>query len=150
MVKLIQIKGVLINDLQQIPHPKGDILHGMKNNDSGFNGFGEAYFSTIKTGVIKAWKKHNNMTLNLIVPIGAIRFVLFDERENSKTHAHFNEIVLSKENYKRLTIPSGVWMGFQGLGKDINMLLNIADIPHDPDEQTNISIENSKINFSWI
>ena len=150
MVKLIQIKGVLINDLQQIPHPKGDILHGMKNNDSGFNGFGEAYFSTIKTGVIKAWKKHNNMTLNLIVPIGAIRFVLFDERENSKTHGHFNEIVLSKENYKRLTIPSGVWMGFQGLGKDINMLLNIADIPHDPDEQTNISIENSKINFSWI
>ena len=61
----------------------------------------------------------------------------------------FNEIVLSKNNYKRLTIPPGIWMGFQGLGKGLNFILNIADIAHDPNEQTNIPIEDSNINFLW-
>ena len=149
MVEISQISDLLITDLKQINHPKGNILHGMKKNDRGFKGFGEAYFSTIKNGDIKAWKRHDMMTLNLLVPLGKIRFVFYDERENSKTFGFFTEITISIDNYKRLTVPPGVWMGFQGLGKEINMVLNIADIEHDSNEQTNISIEESNIKFSW-
>ena len=149
MVEVIRINGLLITDLKQITHPKGNILHGMKKNDVGFLGFGEAYFSTIKTGVIKAWKRHNEMTLNLIVPVGEVRFVFYDGRKDSNTFNQFNEIIISNDNYKRLTIPPGVSMGFQGLGKGLNMLLNIADIAHDPNEQINTPIEDSNINFSW-
>ena len=49
----IKIKGVILTPLKKITHPKGDILHGMKNNGDGYAGFGEAYFSVIETGVIK-------------------------------------------------------------------------------------------------
>ena len=81
--------GVILTPLKQIPHQKGDIFHAMKKSDIGFDGFGEAYFSTINKGEIKGWKKHTKMTLNLIVPVGEIEFVLFDNRENSQTYNKF-------------------------------------------------------------
>ena len=55
----------------------GDVLHAMKDTDDGFSGFGEAYFSSIEKGCIKGWKKHTNMTLNIVVPVGVIKFVFF-------------------------------------------------------------------------
>ena len=75
--------GVILTPLKQIHHPKGDILHGMKKSDIGFDGFGEAYFSSIKEGEIKGWKKHRKMTLNLIVPVVEIEFVVFDAKKNN-------------------------------------------------------------------
>ena len=68
--------ALLLTPLKIIPVPGGDVLHAMKYSDKGFTGFGEAYFSTIEPGIIKAWKRHRKMTLNLIVPFGAIRFTV--------------------------------------------------------------------------
>lgn len=133
--------GVIVTHLKQISHPKGDVYHAMKKSDDGFAGFGEAYFSTIKQNQIKGWKKHTVMTLNLVVPLGAIEFVIYDE----KTKEFFN-IVLSKENYQRLTVPPGLWMGFRGQGSE-NMLLNLASIEHDPNEAVNKSID--EICYEW-
>ena len=44
--------GVNLTPLKQIHNSKGDIFHAMKKSDAGFNGFGEAYFSTINSGAI--------------------------------------------------------------------------------------------------
>lgn len=64
------IEGVIVTQLKQIAHPKGDVYHAMKCVDSGFIAFGEAYFSTIYGGLIKAWKRHSRMTLNLVCVVG--------------------------------------------------------------------------------
>ena len=133
--------GIILTPLKQIYHPKGDILHAMKKSDTGFNGFGEAYFSTINKGEIKGWKKHTKMTLNLIVPIGRIEFVIYDEKTKE-----FFSVVLSKKNYQRLTVKPSLWMAFRGLG-EYNMLLNIADMEHDPDEA--VGKELSEIKYEW-
>lgn len=146
------IDGVLITPLKQIYHPKGDVFHAMKCLDSGFEGFGEAYFSSIIGGLIKAWKRHSKMTLNLVCIVGKIHFVLYDDRETSKTKGQFTEITLSPDNtetYNRLTIPPGVWMGFVGIAEGKSILLNVANIPHDPTEQVNIPIEESHIKFDF-
>jgi len=132
---------VIVTPLKQIKNPKGDIYHGMKKSDEGFDGFGEAYFSTVHKDDIKGWKKHTRMTLNLVVPVGAIEFVVYDEDEKS----FFSE-TLSQENYKRLTVKPGAWMAFRGVGEQ-NMLLNIASIEHDPNEAVNIEL--SEINYEW-
>ncbi len=117
----------------------------MKKNDHGFNGFGEAYFSEIEPQAIKAWKRHKEMTLNLIVPTGAIRFVLLDDRINEE--GKIWQTVLSKDNYQRLTIPPMVWVGFQGVSNGNSMLLNIANITHSSDE---VNVKDIKeINFNW-
>ncbi len=138
----IAIEGVILTPLKQIFHPKGNILHAMKKSDPGFNGFGEAYFSTIIAGDIKGWKKHLRMTMNLVVPVGKIRFVIYDDRKDSRSSGKFFTVTIDSENYQRLTVPPGVWMGFQGLGKDLNLLLNLADLEHDPNESENIPLES--------
>lgn len=141
------IEGVILTSLKQINHHKGDIYHGMKESDNGFFGFGEAYFSTIVKNEIKGWKKHTKMILNLIVPIGEIEFVIYDDRKESSTFNSFFSIKLSQKNYKRLTIPSGVWMAFKGIGEELNMLLNIASIEHDPSEA--LIKELNEIKYNW-
>lgn len=146
------INGVLLTSLKQINHPKGNIFHAMKRVDPGYVDFGEAYFSSILYGSVKAWKCHSRMTLNLVCIVGKIHFVLYDGRKKSSTYGQFMETTLSSEKlelYRRITIPSGVWMAFIGIGEGKNMLLNVADIPHDPTEQVNIPIEESDIKFDF-
>jgi len=139
------IKGVLITKLDVIDTLGGNVMHAMKETSVGYSGFGEAYFSQVDKGAIKAWKRHKEMTLNLIVPVGEIRFVLFDDREVSNNK--FQEVVISKSNYCRLTVPPMIWMGFQGLSSGGSMLLNIADMEHDPQEVDKRGLE--QIEFNW-
>ena len=142
------IDGVLVTSLLQIEKDEGSIFHGIKKGENSFHGFGEAYFSHIETDKIKAWKMHSEMWLNLVVPIGSVKFVLYDSRKASKTFGLFFEIVLSSmTNYKRLTIPPGITFGFMGVGRGINLVLNVANIEHDPKEVINFPRESIK--YRW-
>ena len=141
------IDGVLLSPLKNIETKGGDVLQGMKADENGYFGFGEAYFSTVTFKSIKGWKRHKRMILNIIVPIGAIRFVIYDDRKNSISNNTFQEIILSRKNYQRLTIPPMVWVAFQGLGSNENILLNIANIIHDINEVDNLFINN--IDYKW-
>lgn len=135
------LNGVFLTPLKKIAHSKGDVFHAMKSSDKGFSGFGEAYFSTVQKSEIKGWKKHTKMILNIVVPIGEIEFVIYDE--NSKEY--FN-IKLSQNNYQRLTIKAGIWLAFRGLS-DNNMLLNMSSIEHDPEESVNKDLD--EISYDW-
>ena len=139
------IKDVVITHLDVIDTPGGNVLHAMKGSSAGYSGFGEAYFSQVDKGVVKAWKRHKKMTLNLVVPVGGIRFVLFDDRKVSNTQ--FQEIIISKNNYCRFTVPPMIWMGFQGFSDGWSMLLNIANMEHDPNEVDRKEVD--KINYNW-
>ena len=139
------IDGVILTPLDIIQAPGGNVMHAMKKSSPGYSSFGEAYFSQVNNGVVKGWKRHKKMWLNIVVPVGKIRFVLFDDRDAS--YLKFQEIILSKENYCRLTVPPMVWMGFQGLDLDVSLLLNIADIEHSPQESDRKTIDSIK--FEW-
>ena len=141
----MMIKDVLINKLNVFDIPGGNVMHAMKMTSKGYEGFGEAYFSQIEKDAVKAWKRHKEMTLNLIVPVGEIRFIFFDDRVAENTQ--LQEIIISKENYCRLTIPPMIWMGFQGLSDGISVLLNIANIEHNADEVDKKNIK--EIKFNW-
>lgn len=131
--------GIILTPLKKIPNINGDVLHAMKASDKGFNGFGEAYFSCLNQGSIKGWKKHNKMTLNLIVITGDIKFVIYNEK-------NYFEVVLSKHNYQRLTIAPGLWLAFKGLSKK-NILLNLANIEHDEKESESMNLLD--FNYNW-
>jgi len=135
------LDGVILTPLKQIHNPKGDIFHAMKKSDAGFDGFGEAYFSTINLDDIKGWKKHTKMTLNVVVPLGEIEFVIYDEKKGE-----FLSVKLSQKNYQRLTVKAGLWMAFRGLAKS-SMLLNLASIEHDPSEA--VALELNEISYEW-
>ena len=141
------IDGIILTPLKVINTPGGNVLHAMKYTDDSYAGFGEAYFSAVEPGLIKGWKRHQEMILNLIVPVGTVRFVIYDDRHNSATGGVFQEITLSKENYFRLTVPPLVWIAFQGVGRSTNLLLNIASIPHHPDEADKKRLD--EFDFEW-
>jgi len=146
----VSIEGIVLTDLKTINHPQGDIYHAMKKSDKGFEGFGEAYFSTINKNEIKGWKKHLKMTMNIIVPVGEVTFVLFDDRENSHSVNNFFTVTLSPSNYYRLTVPPGIWHAFRGHNHDLNLILDIADMEHQPDEIIRIDLDEISFNWSGI
>ena len=143
------INGVTLHPLKHIIVSKGDIYHALKCTDEGYDGFGEAYFSQIEHGQVKGWKRHNRITLNIVVPVGAVKFVVYDDRENSITKGQFEEIILSpSDNYQRLTIASGLWMAFAGVSDETSMLMDIIPEPHDDEEASRLPLEKIQYSFN--
>jgi len=125
----VRLTEILITPLKRITVSGGDVLHAIKTSDPTFAGFGEAYFSWVNPGVIKAWKLHRQMTLNLVVPVGEVKFVFHELHSGN-----FREELIGESHYYRLTVPPGIWFGFQGFTSAPSLLLNISDIIHDPEE----------------
>ena len=140
---VVSLEDILVTPLKRIPTLGGDVMHALKNSDNGFNGFGEVYFSWVENGAIKAWKCHKRMTLNLVVPLGEVSFVFhLTNQKNS-----FRDEIIGEERYVRLTVPSGIWFGFQGSGSGQSLVMNLGDIAHDPDEVLRKSL--SEFSYNW-
>ena len=137
----VTIKDVVITSLPKIFTEGGDVLRALKKSEDAYAGFGEAYFSQIDFNAVKAWKKHNIQVCNLIVPVGSVRFVVVDGDGRQLV------IDINNDNYSRITIPPGLWFGFQGLSIGVNLVLNISNIEHDPSESERITKE--EIHFDW-
>ena len=139
----IGLKDILATPLKRISTEGGDVMHALKKSDKGFNGFGEVYFSWVEQGSIKAWKCHQRMTLNLVVPLGEVYFVFHLAKEKDI----FKVETIGAERYVRLTVPPGIWFGFKGLASGRSLLMNVADIEHDPDEVERLALTD--INYDW-
>lgn len=136
------IDNLLITPLNIITVHGGDVYHALKKNDIGYQEFGEAYFSTIESGFIKAWKRHTTMVMNIVVPVGTVRFVFVD---NNNQGYQVEEI--GENRYARITVPPGIWFGFKGVSRSRSLVLNIASIPHDSQEIERLDV--SEIEYDW-
>ena len=103
----MNVEQIMITPLRRIQVEGGDVLHGMKNSDSGYVNFGEAYFSLIEVSAVKAWKRHLQMTLNIVVPFGEIICAFLDEK------GAIREELIGENRYVRLTVPPGIWFWIQ-------------------------------------
>jgi dTDP-4-dehydrorhamnose 3,5-epimerase len=126
------IPGVCLTDRKTISNPKGNIYHILKATDEEYCGFGEAYMTTVHHNVMKGWKKHKKMVLNLVVLVGEVCFYFVNEKENKN-----GKVVMSDRQNRLLTVSPEIWMAFEGKSNDQNLVLNIASIAHDPDEAIN-------------
>jgi len=143
------IDGVIVTPLRQIPDERGTVMHMLKSTDSACTQFGEIYFSGVYPDVVKAWHIHTKMTLNYAVPVGKIKFVLYDERPNSPTFGEIQELFIGEDNYCLVTVPPNVWNGFKGCGTKMALVANCASIPHDPTEISRLEPENERIPYDW-
>ena len=135
--------GVSLTSLRCIDTPSGAVLHALKKSSEGYAGFAEAYFSEIHEGAVKSWRRHSKMTLNLIVPVGTVRFVV-------RGQEGFEEFVLGRTppaQYSRLTVSPGVWLAFQGRGPGTSLIVDITDFEHDPAEAETREID--AFPFTW-
>lgn len=138
----MSLDDILVTPLSRIATIGGDVLHAMKHNDVGYAGFGETYFSWVTVGAVKAWKRHTRMTMNVVVPIGEVQFVFRLEGADE-----FRVEDIGVDRYVRVTVPPGIWFGFKGLAAPQSLVLNIANIPHDPNEVDRLEL--SDIKYGW-
>ena len=143
------IAGVYLTPLDIIKGKQGEVRHAMKGSDVGYCGFGEAYFSLAPRAVVKDWKLHKAMTLNIIVIQGSITFIIWDNRKDSSSFGFLAKVKLSIENYLRLTIAPQLRVSFRGEEDMDNLLLNIADIEHNPQESQRRYINDSSMPKVW-
>jgi dTDP-4-dehydrorhamnose 3,5-epimerase len=127
------IDGLILTKENQFHNEQGSIFHFLKKSNINFTQFGEVYFSTIYKNVEKGWRLHKLATSNIVVISGRIEFTFEDPRPNSSSYNFTKKILLSPENYHRITIPPGIWWKFKGLDS-LNILSNFSDLEHDPKE----------------
>ena len=132
---------VILNPIKRIKVIGGDVMHNIKTNDEGFEGFGETYYSFVNKGTIKGWKKHTKMTMNITCPIGKVKFV-FSEDLNQ-----FKDILLDEENLYRITIKPNIWFSFQGLYDPTSLITNVANLIHDKSEVERKDL--NLVNYHW-
>jgi dTDP-4-dehydrorhamnose 3,5-epimerase len=143
------IEGVKITPLKQILDERGKIMHMLRCDAEGFDGFGEIYFSCVHPGAIKGWHIHKEMVLNYAVPHGNIKFVLYDDRPASPTRGELQEVFLGPDNYCLVTVPPMVWNGFKGIGREMAIVANCSSIPHRSDEIDRLDPFDPSIPYQW-
>ena len=147
----VSLDDILVTPLKRIPTVGGEVMQVLKNSDNGFNCFGEVYFSWVEQGAIKAWKCHQRMTLNLAVPVGEVRFVFHCKahlaEQKREPDNEFRIEKLGNDRNSRITVPPEIWFGFQGLASGSSLLMNVADMEHDPNEV--LSKVATEFAFDW-
>ena len=143
------IHDLRITPLRRIPDERGAIFHMLRDDDPVFERFGEIYFSLVYPGVIKGWHIHKRMTLNYAVPVGMIKLVCYDDREQSPSRGVLQELHVGELNYVLVTIPPLVWNGFKGVGPEPALVANCATEPHDPDEIERLDPVATEIPYDW-
>ncbi len=144
------ITGVILTELRQINDERGSVLHMLRCDAAEFTRFGECYFSEVLPGAVKAWKRHSTQTQNLVVPVGRVRLVIYDDRQASATRGNLQEIELGRPDaYLRLRIPPHLWYGFTCISDSPALLVNCTDQPHDSSESELLSLNDPSIPYLW-
>lgn len=147
------IDGVIVTLLREIADARGSVRHVLRRPNIARD-VGEIYFSSVGYGVVKAWHLHSRMTLRYVVAYGRILLGLYDTRAGSPTEGQVASLWLSDTgaDYKIVTIPPGIWNGFRadpdGLG-EAAVLLNCADMVHDPTEIVRANPRTFLPDFPW-
>ena len=129
------IHGAALHRLGIMPSEGGPVLHMLRADAPLFSGFGEVYFSEVLPGAIKAWKLHSRQTQQLAVPLGLLRFVLFDPRPGSPSYGQVRAHLVGRpDHYRLLRIPPGIWYGFENFGTEKALICNCANLMHEPSE----------------
>lgn len=128
---------------------RGEVMHMLRADAPHFAGFGEIYFSSVRCRMVKGWKRHRQMTLNFAVPVGQVRLILFDDRNDSPSNAQKQELLLGRDPYELVIVPPGIWAAFQGVSQETSLVANCASLPHDPTEADVRPLSDPPTTVAW-
>tara|TARA_B100000787_G_C15966911_1_gene195648 strand:+ start:122 stop:565 length:444 start_codon:yes stop_codon:yes gene_type:complete len=143
------IEGIKITPLKIISDNRGSVMHMLRSDSDVFQKFGEIYFSTIFKDSIKAWHLHKEATLNYACILGKVKLTLFDDRTESTTYGHYQELYLSLDSYSLITIPPNIWNGFKGLNDNHSIIANCLTLPHNEKEMVRMDSNDPKFKYNW-
>jgi len=118
------IDGVIVKKLKVIPDERGYLMEMLRADDPFFRKFGQVYLTVAYPGVVKGWHYHKVQTDHFVAVSGVVKVVLYDQREQSKTHGEVNEFFMGELNPILLVIPPLVVHGMKGIGTKPGMVVN--------------------------
>ena len=124
-------------------------MHMIRKDSPEFRQFGEVYFSQIHSGAVKAWRRHKQMTQLFAVPRGKIKLVIYDDRPESSTRGNLDILDTGEDNYILIKIPVMLWYGFKGISSESSLIVNCADLVHDPSEIERKDAHDPSIPYLW-
>ncbi len=145
------INGVILKKLRVIPDARGRLMEILRADDQIFKKFGQVYMTSVYPGIVKAWHCHRVQTDHLVAVRGMVRLALWDDREGSKTRGDVDEVCIGVHNPTLVVVPPGVWHGFQGVGGEEAIVINVPTETFNyelPDELRMDPYEND-IPFDW-
>ncbi len=134
------IDGALVQSLSWYGDQRGDLSVLLRGEAGALRGdaFGQAYVTTVRPGVVKAWHRHERQWDRMVGLSGTTLLVLLDGRPDSPTRGAVVEVLLGGRHHQLALIPPGVWHGLKNLGEHESMVLNLPTEPYDvaaPDEE---------------
>jgi len=94
----------MLHPLTRIKDERGALTEIWRMSSDPF-GFGQAYITTCKNGVVKAWHRHERQWDRWFCVRGTVLVGVTDGVVSKR-------IILSEDNPQLLVIPAGVWHGF--------------------------------------
>lgn len=82
------------------------------------------YQVTIRPGQSKGWVLHKRQADRLFFSLGAVKVVLYDDREDSPTRGRLNEFVFGSDRRVLLYIPVDVWHALKNVGHEDALFIN--------------------------
>lgn len=145
------IHNLLLKPLRAHCDERGRVMEILRRDDPCFSGFGQAYFSTIYPGIIKAWHAHQKQIDTMVVIKGMCKIGFFDGRAGSPTHGQTQTVVAGEFNLLLVQIPPGVYHGFKAISPDEVLLVNIPSEPYDPSspDELRLAWDDPSIPFQW-
>jgi dTDP-4-dehydrorhamnose 3,5-epimerase len=145
------IDGVKVKQLKAISDERGRLMEMLRMDDEIFEKFGQAYMTTVYSGVVKGWHYHKKQLDNFVCVKGMIKLVLYDGREKSKTKGEVNEFFLGEYSTILVQIPKNVYHGFKGISEEQAIIINISTMPYDRNDsdEYRLPAHTKEIPYEW-
>ncbi len=138
MVRRDLLDGVRIKEIRHIITRNSVTTEAVRNDwDVIDRPIQQALHVAIRVGAITDWNLHRRQTDHIFCVRGALKVVLFDDRDGSPTRGRINELFLSDRRPQLIVIPVGVWHAVANLWHEDSIFMNFFDRMYDhedPDE----------------
>jgi len=150
------ISGVQVKTLTVNRDDRGFLMEILRKDDALFDSFGQAYVTSVKHGIAKAWHYHINQTDIFVCLSGTALVALADLREDSPTRGAAAEFVLEAPKPEGgevllLRIPPLVLHGFTAREPESALILNLPNRMYDyniPDEHR-LPWDSPEVPYRW-
>lgn len=145
------IEGVNVKNLKRIKDERGWLMEILRSDWDLFEKFGQVYITTAYPKVVKAWHMHKKQSDNLVCIKSNAKLVLYDGREGSKTRGEINEFHMGENNPMLVKIPPGVWHGFEAVGNEMAMVVNVQTelYNYEKPDESRLPPDTKKIPYDW-
>ena len=123
----------------------------LRKDDGFFEQFGQCYVTACNPGFVKAWHYHKKQRDNFTVIKGKAKIVLYDSRDDSKTKGEVNEFISGEDNFQLISIPQGVFHGFECMGEEPCYIVNCPTEMYNKEEPDEFRIDpfDNDIPYEW-